>query len=109
MQSAGPELSLLSALRRSQHRHPERPGGPAGAVASVTCWITNIITRVSAATRVWKMISHRVGSEVATLTATHPPAALMASTAAQGLDAYRSTRDSQNGRRRVGWEARAAC
>jgi hypothetical protein len=49
---------------------------------------------VSAATRVWKMVSHRAGNPTAMLTRIHTPAPPMTSTAASGRDAYRSALDS---------------
>src|SRR2546421_8578361 len=56
--------------------------------------MTKTIVRVSAATRVWKMVSHRAGNPTTTLTTIHTPAPLMTHTAASGRDAYRSALDS---------------
>jgi hypothetical protein len=53
------------------------------------------ITRVSAATKVWKMVSHRAGDPTAMLAAIHAAAAPMTSTTAGGRDACRSTLGSQ--------------
>jgi hypothetical protein len=58
------------------------------------CWMTKTMVSVSAATRVWKMISHRAGNPAAMLMAIHTVAAVTTATAASGRDACRSTLDS---------------
>lgn len=58
------------------------------------CWMTKTIASVSAATRVWKTVSHRAGNPAARLIPIHVPAAPRTSTATTGRDASRSIRDS---------------
>src|SRR5437773_11789975 len=56
--------------------------------------MTKTMARVTAATRVWKTISHRAGNPAAMLTPTHEMTAARTSSTATGLEAYRSTLDS---------------
>jgi hypothetical protein len=56
--------------------------------------MTKTMVSVSAATTVWKMVSHRAGNLAAMLTAIHTAAAVTTSTAVSGRDACRSTLDS---------------
>ena len=58
------------------------------------CWMTKTMVSVSAATTVWKMISHGAGNPTAMLTAIHTAAAVTTSTAVSGRDACRSILDS---------------
>jgi hypothetical protein len=56
--------------------------------------MTKTMVSVSAATTVWKMVSHRAGNPTAMLTAIHTAAAVTTSTAVSGRDACRSILDS---------------
>jgi hypothetical protein len=87
-----PEQGVVGAGHGQQDLIELALGRP--LVARWVCWMTKTMVSVSAATRAWKMVSHRVGNPTAMLTAIHTVTAMTTSTTVSGRDACRSTLDS---------------